>query len=188
MTERMQQDSAVLSQQARSWSVKPFRYPGSLDLSGPATFWVSPQLMLQAYYNPPGSRWIALGATILSWLFVVIVSQAIGFAAAPGWLIWLLLIRRWRRRFERLFLDYSEKVIIDNRSRRMAFLSQFRGKKRWVAFGFNKDFEEAAQLVRTIAADKCQDSKIRYFMSPLLFFLICLLTVLLLVFLLSIVL
>lgn len=105
-------------------------------------------LEVTVQYDPPGSGWMAFGATMVTGIIVFAIAQATGSCAGPGWLLWFIGIALLRRRTVTLNVQDAEMAIIDPANRRLAFLTTFEGKQRWIAVNLvGPDFEGAAQAV-----------------------------------------
>jgi hypothetical protein len=128
--------------------------PGELKISDAGT------VELSARYDPPGSGWRALVAAIITGILVTLVAQATGGCAGPGWLLWYILIILIRRQPLTLNLENSENVVVDAVSRRLGFLIDFRGVKRWVAFEIKENFDPVVQSVRATMAAPISEGKI----------------------------
>jgi len=130
--------------------------PGEFKTSDTGT----PELSVR--YDPPGSGWRALLLAIATGLVVSILAQAVGFCAGPGWLLWYILIVLMRRRPVILNLAQSESVVVDSGNRRLGFLGDFLGGKRWVAFEIpGQQFQDALQSLKETMAERCTDGEIR---------------------------
>ena len=132
----------------------PLVSPGELKISAGGT------IQLSARYDPPGSGWRALVAALISLVLIVLVAQAVGGCAGPGWLLWYILFIYIRRRQVTIDLEKSESVVVDGASRRLGFLTEFLGEKRWVAFEIKENFDTAAQGVSTTITAPISDGKI----------------------------
>lgn len=89
--------------------------PGDLKVSDAGT------IDLSARYDPPGSGWRALVAALITLVVVVLLAQAMGSCAGPGWLLWYILFIFIRRHPVTLNLEQSESVVVDAVSRRLGF-------------------------------------------------------------------
>ena len=137
--------NATLGSLWRTYKVRghragPFVKSGSLTVTDSG-------FELVTKYDPPGSGWIAFGISIVTGIVVFAIAQATGTCVGPGWLLWFLAIALLRRRTVTLNLRGSETAIIDPANRRLAFLTSFEGKQRWIAMDVPQDFEGAAQTV-----------------------------------------
>jgi len=115
---------------------------------------------LHTGYDPPGSGWYALLASVGTVIVVVAVSSAEGAVVAPGWLVWYVIITLARRRRVTLNLLESDSVRIDDKTRRLAFEPSLDGRKTWVAFQVKEGFEQASDAVRTLLGDKLRDGRV----------------------------
>jgi len=134
--------------------------PGILSLSDKGI------LQLSGRFDPPGSGWMALLATIITAIVFAFMALARGytpgFYAGPGWLIWYLIIVLIRREKVSIPLQNSESVVLDPSSRRMGFRTNFTAKDCWVVFEIKDGFEEASKCVRTLLSSRCSNGKIGY--------------------------
>jgi hypothetical protein len=128
--------------------------PGELKVSDAGT------IELSARYDPPGSGWRALVAALITLILIVLVAQAIGGCAGPGWLLWYILIIFIRRQPVRLNLEKSERVVIDAASHRLAFLIDFMEAKRWVAFEIKENFDTVVQRISATMGTPLSEGKI----------------------------
>jgi hypothetical protein len=150
----------------------------SLALVKPATFRVSDEeeLEFSARYDPPGSGWYALLATIITGVVVWVIAQAVGFMAGPGILVWYLIFLYARRQDVRIALHEAEEVIIDPKNRRFAFRIPFKDKMRWLAFQTGDDFDEISQYIEARMPQQCIEGEIvRPSMVPVIILLVFLL-------------
>ena len=132
----------------------PLVSPGELKISAGGT------IQLSARYDPPGSGWRALVAALISLVLIVLVAQAVGGCAGPGWLLWYILIIFVRRQPVLLNLEESERVVIDAASHRLAFLADFVGGKRWIAFELKEDFDAVVQSISATIGTPLSEGKI----------------------------
>ena len=111
-------------------------------------------LTLETKYDPPGTQWLALLATIVVVIIAAVligpsgsVIGGIGGGAGAGIYI---LIRFWRQREIKLDLGAAaSEVIVDERRRRIAFLTPVDRKSCWVVLEFRTSFLERPVLSRT---------------------------------------
>ncbi|MEK6336175.1 MAG: hypothetical protein AABM67_14700 [Acidobacteriota bacterium] len=134
----------------------------ALLLVSPGDFHISDagKIDLSARYDPPGSGWRALLAALGTLIIVVLLAQAMGTCVGPGWLLWYILFIYIRRRQVTIDLEKSESVVVDAASRRLGFLTEFLGEKRWVAFEIKENFETAVQGVSTTITAPISEGKI----------------------------
>lgn len=118
------------------------------------------QLEMIGHYDPPGSGWLAILASIGTFIVVFAVAQMIGFAAGPGWLVWYWIIRAIRREEVALDLSNAEDVLLDDESKRMAIRVGFKNRSRWMAFAVKEDYENLAPLVRSIYGAQVREGKV----------------------------
>jgi hypothetical protein len=128
--------------------------PGALTLSDDGA------LLFSARYDPPGSGWLAVLATVITGLVVCVLAQVLGFMAGPGWLVWYWIFLTWRRQQVRLNLGGAETAVIDADHSRFGFRTEVQGRKRWIAFEIWQQFDEASGHVRTLLASRCTDGSI----------------------------
>jgi hypothetical protein len=128
--------------------------PGELKTSDAGT------IELSARYDPPGSGWRALVASLITLIVIVLAAQATGFCAGPGWLLWYILIVFMRRRSAVLGLEDSEAITVDTANHRLGFLTEFMGAKRWVAFEIKENFDAAVQSVSATFSAPISEGKI----------------------------
>lgn len=128
--------------------------PGELRISDEGT------VELSARYDPPGSGWRALVASLITLVVILVVAQATGGCAGPGWLLWYILIILIRRTPVTLNLERSESVIVDGANRRLGFLTEFLGAKRWVAFEIRAGFDHAVQGIRATTTAPITEGRI----------------------------
>jgi hypothetical protein len=156
----------------------PLVSPGELKISDAGT------IQLSARYDPPGSGWRALVAALITLILIVLVAQAIGGCAGPGWLLWYLLIIFVRRQPVLLNLEKSERVVIDAASHRLAFLADFLGGKRWIAFEIKENFDAVVQGISATIGTPVSEGKIaRRLRAATVFVLVSMVVVAVLVFL-----
>lgn len=118
------------------------------------------EILLVARYDPRGSGWLALFATVLTWTACFVLAPAFGFFAGPGWPLWYLIFFFVRRRQVSIKLQRAESIVLDVKSQRMAFRLNFAKRKRWIAFQIDRDFGEAAESVRNITRDRCREGRV----------------------------
>lgn len=128
--------------------------PGDLRISDNGT------IELSARYDPPGSGWRALVAALITLVLIVLVAQATGGCAGPGWLLWYILIIFIRRQPVRLNLEKAESVVIDPATHRLAFLTNFLGAKSWVAFEIKENFDTVMQSISATIGTPLSEGKI----------------------------
>jgi len=114
----------------------------------------SGELELSARYDPPGSGWLALVATIVSTVVVFALAQALGFMVGPGWLVWYILIVAMRRRDVVFNLIDTESVVVDAKNGRMAFRSKFDQVPCWVAIELRTGFDDLLERINTMFEGK----------------------------------
>jgi len=115
------------------------------------------QLEMMGNYDPPGSIWLAILATIGTFIVVFAVAQMVGFMAGPGWLVWYYIIRAIRRQDVTLDMANAEDVLLDDQSKRMAFRVEFQNRSRWMVFAIKENYEDAAALVRSIFGTRVRE-------------------------------
>ena len=124
-------------------------------------------LTLDTKYDPPGNPWLAL-LVIIS---IVVVATAgvlkgispsvIGSTGAGGMVVTYMLIRLWRQREIKLDLGTAaSEAIVDEKRRRIAFLSPIDHKSRWIVLQFKDDFSTAYGAVHDILGGKCRTGKL----------------------------
>ena len=156
----------------------PLVSPGELKISEGGI------IKLSARYDPPGSGWRALLAALITFVLVVLFAQAIGGCAGPGWLLWYILIIFVRRQPVLLNLEGAESVVIDSASRRLAFLVDFLGPKRWVAFEIKENFDVVVQSISETIGMPLSEGKIaRRWRTATVFVLVAMVLFVVLVFL-----
>jgi hypothetical protein len=121
------------------------------QLTPPTLLRESPEgkLEMLGKYDPPGSGWLAVGASIVTFIVVFAIAQFTGFMAGPGWLVWYYIIRATRREDVTMDLTNAEDVLLDDNKKRMAIRTEFNGRSKWMIFGVNQDYEGEAALVRS---------------------------------------
>lgn len=105
---------------------------------------------LSGRYQRPGAGWRALLATGITFVIVVIVAQAVGFAAGPGYLIWYYIFSRMRRADIELDLASAQEAVADDRKQRLAFRIPIEGKPAWIGFGAKSDYPRILSMLRGV--------------------------------------
>jgi SSS family solute:Na+ symporter len=111
-------------------------------------------LIVKGKYDPPGTAIFAFLATIGSGAILAIMLSALGFAAAPGWLVWYFIIKFIRRREIILNVRDAETVLVDSDTSRIAIKTVFEGHKRWIALEMLSNFQSAAKGIETAFPNK----------------------------------
>ncbi|MCY2987547.1 MAG: hypothetical protein NTY19_06745 [Planctomycetota bacterium] len=117
-------------------------------------------LELSARYDPPGSGWLALVASIITVILVFALAQTLGFMGGPGWLLWYILIVAMRRREVTFNLLDAESVVVDEKNRRFAFRSKFDQVPCWFAIEIRTRFDELQSRVNTSFQGKVTDGDV----------------------------
>jgi len=136
------------------------RDPGTFSIRQP-THIEDARVTVRADHDSPGSVGLAFLATLLSLPVFFLMLRVLGFAAAPGWLIWYLIIRKMRRKTMTIQLRNAKRCVIDPSRSRMALLATVDEKPRWVAFDVKERFEEACNTVRDIFGPACEEARIK---------------------------
>lgn len=150
----------------------------ALPLVSPGEFKISDKgtVELSARYDPPGSGWRALVASLITLILVVLVAQATGACAGPGWLLWYIVITLVRRQPVNLNLENSESIVMDSGHRRLGFLVDFLDRKQWVAFELKENFDVAVQSLRaTVPAPITEGQIVRRFRAATIFVIVAVL-------------
>jgi len=116
---------------------------------------------LQGRTYKPGSGWLALLATFGTFIVVVLVAQAIGFAAGPGYLIWYFIIRSKRKEDIELDLSQSTKIIADDTRHRIAIEIPVDETPAWIGIGSKADYEQAKSLLSTLPGATIENRPIK---------------------------
>lgn len=111
---------------------------------------------LRARYNPPGTVVLAVLATIACGFLAFAVAEALGFAVAPGIILWYAAIRFLRRHHCSFNLSSSKAIVVDAKNHRMAFFTRMRKTRKlgWVAFQIKDAFPEVAEIVSKLPTPK----------------------------------
>jgi len=122
-------------------------------------------LTLDTKYDPPGTPWLALLATVVIVVVAVLLKglsgPIIGGTGGGGIVVTYMLIRLWRQREIKLDLGRAAtEAIVDEKRHRIAFLAPIDEKFRWVVLEFKDDFSGASGAVRDIMGAKCRTAKI----------------------------
>jgi glycerol uptake facilitator-like aquaporin len=102
---------------------------------------------LTANYNPPGTIWLAIGATIATGIVVTVIAQVVGCMAGPGLIIWYWIISASRRKKVEISLADSEQVICDDKKRGIAIFGLIENQKAWFSIKCPNDYEKIVYLL-----------------------------------------
>jgi hypothetical protein len=122
-------------------------------------------LTLDTKYDPPGTAWLVLFAIFV----IVIISEvptglsgsfvrSIGTASI---VLIYMVVRLWRQRGIKLDLGTAaSEVIVDDKRRRIAFLTPIDHKARWIVLEFKDGFSGASGAIHETLGAKCRAGKI----------------------------
>jgi competence protein ComGC len=106
---------------------------------------------LKSRIQKPGAAWLALVASVITFIIVIVVAQAIGFAAGPGYLIWYYIFSRNRRTEIELDLAASLEVVADDTRQRIAIRIPVEGTTAWIGLNPKGDYPRVRSLLSGIA-------------------------------------
>lgn len=112
---------------------------------GDFTIFDDGRIELMARYDPPGTWWMALLATFVTGVIIVLIAQNGGFAAGPGWLPWFMIITWLRRRQTTTYVQNAHSIVVDAPQRRLGFFADFEGQQQWLVFDAKENFDEVWQ-------------------------------------------
>jgi competence protein ComGC len=104
-------------------------------------------LKLKGRYQKPGAGRLAVIATIITFVAVILVAQALGFAAGPGYLIWYYIFSRNRRADIELDLANSLEVVTDDAKRRIAIRIPVDSAPSWIGISPKNDYPRIISLL-----------------------------------------
>jgi len=155
----------------KSWAVRGssllglYRVDGhrALALTGDATLFAleDGSVILRAHYDPPGSAFFALLATVVASLVSAAMLAAAGFYVTPGWIVWYILIVLLRRQPVDFNLANATSVTIDWRASRVGFLIKLGSRYRWVAVELRSEFASAENALRAAFPETVRDGRVR---------------------------
>lgn len=103
---------------------------------------------LVADYNPPGTIWLAILATIATGLVVAVIAQVVGFMAGPGLIIWYWIISAARRKQIEISLADSEQIVCDDQKRNIAIFGLVENQKTWISIKCPNDYGKIVYLLK----------------------------------------
>ncbi|MGE0607151.1 MAG: hypothetical protein AB7O62_08675 [Pirellulales bacterium] len=161
----------------------PYRVHGrnSVGLARNATISIleDDRVVVDGKYDPPGTLLLAFLATILGLVFFVVMLRALGFAAAPGWLVWYIIILLIRRRPVTFNLKTAEAIVTDSSASRVAFKAPLGGRSRWFALQVRERFGDVLATLKTaVPPERLSEGPIaRPSLVPIVLLLILILTI-----------
>src|SRR5690606_25675635 len=78
----------------------------------------------------------------------------LGFVAAPGWLVWYIILVLVRRRNIAVNLDNAKSIIVDPATSRVAVHAPIEGRDRWFALQLASDFEPVSKTLNAAFLQK----------------------------------
>ncbi len=142
----------------------PFRVDGKACSILPGKSYVrltDCDIVVDARYDPPGSVLYAFLATLAGGVVFFVMLQAFNFAAAPGWLVWYLIIRAIRRKSVSMSVAEAAFVVVDRASSRIAFLKTFYGQQQWFAVELSQGFDDVASRLKRLCGDGFQERAVK---------------------------
>lgn len=134
--------------------------PGELNLRNDGT------LELKTRYDPPNSLLFAFIAAFVSYIIFGVMLFKFGFAGFIGWMPWYVIITLIRRRDRTINLQTADNFMVDTAQRRIGFLTDYEGKKEWIAFEVTENFEEAVHHLKMIKPSDIKEGRVDRSVRP----------------------
>lgn len=105
---------------------------------------------LKSRYQKSGSGWLALLATGITLVVILLVAQVLGYAAGPGYLFWYYIISRIRRAEIKLDLNHSLEIVTDDRKKGIAIKIPIDGNPAWIGIRAKDNYDQIKALLSGI--------------------------------------
>lgn len=150
------------------WSLSAKKYKGgsgkAIKIAGQPSisYSTSSGFILKGRYDPPGTGWWAILATVITGIVITALAQAFGFMAGPGYIIWYYIIRSKRRRDINEKLQNIKEVVFDNERKSLALFTQFQDKNVWLGFRVEKDYEKLVNAFSAVLKERCRTGRLKH--------------------------
>jgi len=137
--------------------------PGNRAIFAPPVSIVSESgtLKLEGQYQKPGAGRLALIATIITFVAVILLAQALGFAAGPGYLIWYYIFSRNRREDIELDLADSVEAVADDVKLRIAVRIPMNGVPAWIGINPKNDYPRIKSLLAGVPGMNLRNGSVK---------------------------